>query len=109
MAAAGCSATLIETRRRVKGPVEAVGLVEPGAGEARYAVSGPGARSRRRDALARIASYCEGETRYKIVDEAERELSEGSFPGDDIEDRLKEGARHYRPTRYQVLYFECLR
>lgn len=106
----GCQAQLVETRRPVKGPVAAVGWLDPGGGAARYLLSGANfiLEQRRSDAMTRIGVFCGGQGRYKIVDEVDRYASEATFHDEDLEGKVASGGRHYETDKYRYVYFECV-
>ncbi|MBI3547767.1 MAG: hypothetical protein HY078_01820 [Elusimicrobia bacterium] len=105
-----CTGELVETRRRVKGPVSSVPWIDAGGGHARYSLRGYGfmRNDRREDVLGKISAYCGGDGKYKIVDEVDREEAETSFRSEGVERALEEGGTHYRKARYHHLYFECV-
>ena len=107
----GCEAALTETRRRVKGPVAEVGLIEPGAGQVRYPLKGPGwlVAKRRKHAYALLGRHCGGPALFKVTSEKEAELAETRYTEEDLEadEFLQRG--HYKVERYRVVEFECVR
>jgi len=109
--AAGCSSTFVESRKKVKGPVSEVGLIDAGGGHIKYSTSGweSVVRGRRRDAFSRMAGYCGGADRYKIVDEVTRYEDEAAFQAEDLEESVGSKGRHYGTHPYQHLFFECLK
>lgn len=105
----GCQATMVETRKRVQGPVAEVAWIDVGGGQARYALGRWRwlEQTRRADALQKIADYCGGAGKFKIVDEVDREVNEARYSGEDVEDTVGTGGRHYRKAKYHDVYFEC--
>lgn len=107
---AGCTAEFVERRPRRRGPVPEV-VIDAGGGHLRYSLRGPApfVSSRRRDALEKIAEFCGGETRTRIVDEVARVDTEARYVGGDLEDEdgLSKTSRHYESRTVQHLYFEC--
>ena len=109
MAWCGCGGELMETRRRVPGPVPEVGWLDPGGGHAKYSLQGAAwiVEGRRKDALEKIAAYCAGAGKYKIVDEVDRDEMEASYSANDVEESVGHGGKHYAATKYRHVYFEC--
>lgn len=113
LAAAGlcaCDASLVMTRKRARGPVAEVGLIEPGAGRVRYALKGPGwlVARRRSRALGLLAKACEGETAFRVLAERDEELAETRYTEEDLDaDKFLESG-HYKVSSYRVLEFECV-
>jgi len=107
---AGCGATLVETRPRVKGPVSGVDWIDAGGGHARYGLGGAQwlMRRRREAALAKASTYCGGSGRFKIVDEVDREEAEAPYPAGDVEENIGSGGRHYAMRKHHHIYFECI-
>jgi hypothetical protein len=108
---AACEATLTETRRRVKGPVAEVGLIEPGAGQVRYPLKGPGwlVARRRKHAYALMEKHCGGPTFFKVLSEKDAELAETRYIEEDLEadEFLQRG--HYKVEKYREVEFECVK
>lgn len=106
-----CDATLTETRKRVKGPVAEVGLIDAGAGRARFALKGPGwlVARRRRRAFRLVEKYCGGPRLYKVLRERDAEISETPYTEDDLDvDKFMQRG-HYRVESFRVVEFECLK
>ena len=110
LGASGCVAEFVETRPRRPGPVSEVGL-DAGGGHLRYSLRGPGwaVASRRKDAFEKIATFCGGPERYRIVDEVARVDTAARYTATDLgdEDSLTKASRHYESRTVQHLYFEC--
>lgn len=106
---AACGAAMVQTRKRVKGPVPEVGWLDPGGGDVRYLATGGGwmEKRRREDAVGKIAEYCGGAGNFKIVDEVEKVEQEDPYNKDAIEDTIGSGGKHYEERRYHHVYFEC--
>jgi len=105
----GCVAQLKETRKRSKGPVPEVGLIDPGAGDARYALKGPGflVRKRRTDAFKKMAKYCGGETLLRVTEEFTSDDNETPYNSLDLDPENLLGKEHYKVEAYRHLRFEC--
>jgi hypothetical protein len=111
-ASAGCSAELVEMRKRKAGPVPDV-VLDAGGGHVSYSLRGWGflVASRRKDALEKMAEACGGEKRFRIVDEVAREETHASFFGDDVDEEgeVSKAGKHYDFVTTQHVYFECER
>lgn len=107
--AQGCVAELKETRRRVKGPVAEVGLIDPGAGDVRYALKGPGflVRKRRADAFKKMARYCGGEASFRVTGETVRDDVETPYNSSDLDAEKLLAPEHYKVETYRHITFEC--
>ena len=104
----GCRAQMVETRKRTRGPVPEVGLIDPGGGRLRYALKGPKflLRARRQDAFRKMAKLCGGEGRVRIEREYDQDDSETPYHVDDINDTtLAEGSGHYKVESYHHIHF----
>ena len=109
--AAGCDATLTVTRKRVKGPVAEVGLIDAGAGRTRWALKGPGwlVARRRRRAQKLAADFCGGETLWKGISEKNEELAVTRYTEDDLDAEKFTERGHYKVDEYRVMEFECIK
>ena len=107
----GCEATLTETRRRVKGPVAEVGLIEPGAGRVRYPLKGPGwlVARRRKHGYALIEKHCGGPALFKVTGEKDSELAETRYTEEDLDADAFLQRGHYKVERYREVEFECVK
>ena len=105
-----CEATLTETRRRVKGPVAEVGLIDAGAGRVRYALKGPGwlVAKRRKRAFGLMEKYCGGPQMYKVLGERDAEVSETPYTEDDLDAEKFMQRGHYRVESFREATFECV-
>lgn len=110
LALCACDATLIETRQRMKGPVAEVGLIDAGAGQARYALKGPGwlVARRRKRAFALMERHCGGPGRFKISVEHDEERGETRFTEDDLDVEKFMERGHYKVDSFRTLEYECL-
>lgn len=110
LALGACDATLVETRRRVKGPVAEVGLIDAGAGQARYALKGPGwlVARRRRRAFVLMERQCGGAAKFKVAAERDEERGVTRYTEDDLDAEKFMERGHYKVDSYRVLEFECL-
>ena len=108
---AACDATLTVTRRRVKGPVAEVGLIDAGAARVRWALKGPGWLVARRKARAMklAAEFCGGPGLVKAVLEKDQELAETRYTEDDLDAEKFANQGHYKVDVYRVMEFECLK
>jgi len=107
----GCDASLVSTRRRIRGPVAEVGVIDPGGGHARYAMKGPRwvARKRRKAAFRKMAKYCEGEGLIRIEKEYESEDVMTPFNSTDLDENKLLETGHYRVELYHHMLFHCER
>jgi len=105
----GCVAELKEARRRVKGPVPEVGIIDPGAGDARYALKGPEflVRRRRANAFKKMAKYCGGEALFRVTGEAVRDDIETPYNSTDLDADKLLAPEHYKVETYRHITFEC--
>ena len=108
---AACDATLTVTRRRVKGPVAEVGLIDAGAARVRWALKGPGWLVARRKARAMTLAgeFCGGPGLVKGVLEKDQELAETRYTEDDLDAEKFANQGHYKVDVYRVMEFECLK
>ena len=106
---AACDATLTVTRRRVKGPVAEVGLIDAGAARVRWALKGPGWLVARRKvrAMTLAAEFCGGPGLVKGVLEKDQELAETRYTEDDLDAEKFANQGHYKVDMYRVMEFEC--
>ena len=106
----GCRAEMVESLKRMKGPVAEVGLIEPGGGHVRYALKGPSflVRKRRSDAFKRMARYCEGEDLVRIEKEETREDVETPYHAQDLSESIGQQLSHYRVETYRHIRFRCV-
>ncbi len=105
----GCGASFVERRRRVRGPVAEVGLIDPGGGHVRYALRGPGwlVRARRRKAFKKMAEYCEGKELVRVEGEYSREDVLTPFHAADLDEKKLLGTGHYQVEEYRHILFRC--
>lgn len=105
----GCVAELKQTRKRVRGPVPEVGLIDPGAGDVRYALKGPEllVRRRRADAFKKMAKYCGGEGLFRVTEELTRDDVETPYHTTDLDPDKLMGQDHYKVEPYRHIRFEC--
>ncbi|MFH1723390.1 MAG: hypothetical protein ABII00_02090 [Elusimicrobiota bacterium] len=110
-ASSGCEASFVETRRRVRGPVPEVGLIDPGGGHARYALKGPVwlVRKRRARAFRKMAGYCEGKDLIRIRKEYSRDDAVTPFQASDLDPAKLLESGHYKVESYRHIIFECIR
>ena len=108
---AACDATLTVTRRRVQGPVAEVGLIDAGAGRARWALKGPGwlVAKRKAKAMKLAAEFCGGTGLIKAVLEKDQELAVTRYIEDDLDEEKFANQGHYKVDVYRVMEFECLK
>ncbi|TBR21761.1 hypothetical protein EPO15_09490 [bacterium] len=106
---AACDASLTVTRRRVKGPVAEVGILDPGAARVRWALKGPGwlVAKRKARAMKLAAEFCGGPGLVKGVLEKDLELAETRFTEDDLDAETFADRGHYKVDMYRMLEFEC--
>jgi hypothetical protein len=106
----GCRAELVESSKRMKGPVAEVGLIDPGGGRVRYALKGPSllVRKRRADAFKRMARYCEGEDLVRIEKEETREDVETPYYARDLDESIGQQLSHYKVEIYRHIRFRCV-
>lgn len=109
LGAAACDATLTVTRKRVKGPVAEVGLIDAGAGRVRWALKGPRwlVAKRKAKAYALAAEFCGGGTLLKAVSERDEELAVTRYTEEDLDADKFVDRGHYRVDTYRVMEFEC--
>jgi len=102
---------MVETRRRVRGPVAEVGIIDPGGGHVRYALKGPGwlVRGRRKAAFKKMAKYCEGEDLVRVEREYQSEDAMTPFNSSDLDEQKLMEAGHYRVESYRHVLFRCVR
>ncbi|MBI3297710.1 MAG: hypothetical protein HYZ75_06075 [Elusimicrobia bacterium] len=110
LAFCACDATLTETRPRKSGPVAEVGLIDAGAGRARYALKGPGwlVSKRRKRALALIAKRCGGPALFKVAAERDEDVPETRYTEDDLDATTFLERGHYKVEKYRIMEYECL-
>lgn len=107
----GCTAQMVSTRKRQKGPVPEVGVIDAGGGHIRYALKGPKSlvRKRRKNAYKKMAEYCEGMKLVRVLKEYTSDDVETPYHVDDLDaDKLLDGG-HYRIDAYRHIEFECVR
>lgn len=105
----GCEASLVETRRRVRGPVAEVGVLDPGGGRARYALFGPRwlVRKRRKRAFRLMGKYCEGKDLVRIEKEHTSDHVETPYHTSDLDAEKLLDAGHYKVESYRHILFKC--
>jgi len=104
-----CVAETVERRRPRKGPIKAVGFVDPGGGSVRYSTDGWSwfVAGRRRDALRRMRKNCGKSLAPQIVDEYLRQDADISYSGEDISTNLDKGLDHFKIAPFQHMIYEC--
>lgn len=109
LGAASCDATLTVTRKRVKGPVAEVGLIDAGAGRVRWALKGPGwlVAKRKARGYKLAADFCGGEALLKATSEKDEELAVTRYTEEDLDADKFVDRGHYRVDSYRVMEFEC--
>lgn len=105
----GCVTEIVQERRPRKGPVAAVGYVDPGGGEVRYSTEGWGLviSARRATALRRMRHVCKP-LRPSIIREFTNDDVDVAYNEDDLESNMKQGGDHYQVSPYHHIVFECL-
>lgn len=105
----GCAVETMEIRPRRMGPVEGVGVIDPGGGHLRYAIKGGNfmIEKRRKRAFKKMAKHCGGEELFRIKKEYTIEDVETSFQQTDLEAAKLLEQNHYTIERYRHVVFEC--
>lgn len=108
---AACDASLTVTRRRVRGPVAEVGLIEAGAGTVRWPLKGPGwlVAKRKAKAMKLASEFCGGARYLKALSEKDKELAVTRYVEDDLDAEKFADQGHYKVDVYRELEFECLK
>lgn len=111
LAAAGCDASMTVTRKRVRGPVAEVGLIDPGAGTALWPLKGPSwlVAKRKAKAMRLAAEFCGGAQYLKALSEKDKELAVTRYVEDDLDAEKFADLGHYKVDVYRELEFECLK
>jgi hypothetical protein len=104
-----CVAETVERRRPRKGPIKAVGFVDPGGGNIRYSVDGWSwfVAGRRRHAMRLMRKNCGNQLSPQILDEYLRQDADISYAGEDISTNLDKGMDHFKIAPFQHLVYEC--
>jgi hypothetical protein len=104
-----CVAETVERRRPRKGPVAAVGFVDMGGGQVRYALDGWGwfVSGRRRHALRLMRKNCGSELAPQVMDEYSRQDADIAYAGEDITVNIKTGLDHFKISPFQHMSYEC--
>ncbi len=105
----GCAVETLESRPRRISRVEGVGVIDPGGGHLRYAITGGNFMigKRRKRAFKKMTKHCGGEKRLKIKKEYTIEDVETSFQQTDLEASKLLEQDHYTVERYRHVIFEC--